>query len=148
MSEIVLLDAGPLGRASNPSATPANLECYNWMESLLISGCRIIVPEIADYEIRRELLRAGKTLGLARLDLLKNSLDYLPLTTNVMLKAAELWAQARNQGRPTADMKALDCDVILAAQALAVNGIVATENVGHLSLFVEAKDWREILPLS
>ena len=65
-----------------------------------------------------------------------------------MLKAAELWAQARNQGRPTADMKALDCDVILAAQALAVNGIVATENVGHLSLFVEAKDWREILPLS
>lgn len=63
MSEVVLLDAGPLGRASNPSATPANLECYNWMESLLISGCRIIVPEIADYEIRRELLRAGKTLG-------------------------------------------------------------------------------------
>jgi len=42
----------------------------------------------------------------------------------------------------------LDCDVILAAQALTENGIVATENVGHLSLFVEAKDWRDILPVS
>jgi len=148
MKKIVLLDASPLGRISNPSATPANLECYNWMESLLMSGCQIIVPEIADYEVRRELLRAGKTRGLARLDLLKNTLDYLPLTTDVMLKAAELWAQARNQGTPTADTKALDCDVILAAQTLAAGGIVATENVGHLSLFVEAKDWRDILPVS
>ena len=148
MNKIVLLDASPLGMISNPSATPANLECYNWMESLLMSGYQIIVPEIADYEVRRELLRAGKTRGLARLDLLKNTLDYLPLTTAVMLKAAELWAQARNQGTPTADAKALDCDVILAAQALAENGIVATENVGHLSLFVEAKDWRDILPVS
>ncbi len=148
MNKIVLLDASPLGMISNPSATPANLECYNWMESLLMSGYQIIVPEIADYEVRRELLRAGKTRGLARLDLLKNTLDYLPLTTDVMLKAAELWARSRNQGTPTADAKALDCDVILAAQALAENGIVATENVGHLSLFVEAKDWRDILPVS
>ena len=148
MNEIILLDASPLGMISNPSATPANLECYNWLESLIISDCRVIVPEIADYEVRRELIRAGKTRGLARLDLLKNTLDYLPLTTAVMLKAAELWAQARNQGTPTADAKALDCDVILAAQALATGGIVATENVGHLSLFVEAKDWRDILPVS
>jgi len=37
-------------------------------------------------------------------------------------------------GRP----KALDADVILAAQALQIGGFVATENVGHLSLFVEA----------
>lgn len=144
MNEIVLLDASPLGMISNPSATPANLECYEWLETLLISGCRVIVPEITDYEVRRELLRAGKTRGLERLDLLKDTLDYLPLTTEVMLKAAELWATARNQGTPTADPKALDCDVILAAQALTENGIVATENVGHLSLFVEAKDWRDI----
>jgi hypothetical protein len=38
----------------------------------------------------------------------------------------------------------LDIDVILAAQAHEVRGIVVTENVGHLVLFVEAKDWGEI----
>ena len=141
---IVLLDAGPLGMISNPNASITNAACYQWMESLVLNGDEVLVPEIADYEVRRELLRARKTQGLARLDILKNSLGYLPLTTPVMLKAAELWAQARNSGLPTADPKALDCDVILAAQALEKDGIVATENVGHLSRFVDARDWRDL----
>ena len=141
---IVLLDAGPLGMISNPNASITNSACYQWMESLVLNGDEVLVPEIADYEVRRELLRAQKTQGLARLDILKNSLGYPPLTTPVMLKAAELWAQARNSGLPTADPKALDCDVILAAQALEKDGIVATENVGHLSRFVDARDWRDL----
>jgi predicted nucleic acid-binding protein len=62
-----------------------------------------------------------------------------------MLKAAELWADARKRGRPTADLNELDGDLILAAQALQVDAIVATENVGHLSLFVEAKHWKDMV---
>lgn len=141
---IVLLDAGPLGMISNPRASAANRECYDWMEWLATRGAWICVPEIADYEVRRELLRANKTLGLNRLDVLKAAVPYLPLTTPVMLKAAELWAEVRRRGLPTADPKALDCDVILAAQALEVDGIVATENVSHLSRLARAKNWREI----
>ena len=141
---IVLLDSGPLGMISNPNATPINRECYDWMESLIISGIPVLVPEIADYEVRRELLRANKMKGISRLNIIKHSIGYLPFTTTVMLKAAELWAQARLSGQPTADPKALDCDVILAAQALEVGGIVATENVGHLSRFVTAQHWRSI----
>ena len=148
MKKVVILDAEPVGLLCAPPNKIDAAECAKWLARVLSTDNRVILPEIADYEVRRELLRADKTRGFARLDLLKNTLDYLPLTTDVMLKAAELWAQARNQGRPTADAKALDCDVILAAQALAENGIVATENVGHLSLFVEAKDWREISPVS
>lgn len=144
MSMIVLLDAGPLGMISNPNASIANRECYQWMESLILNGDEVLVPEIADYEVRRELLRAQKTRGIARLNLLKDSIGYVPITTLVILKAAELWAQARRSGMPTADPKALDCDVILAAQALEANGIVATENVGHLSRFVDARHWRDI----
>jgi len=115
------------------------------MESLVVQGTRVCVPEIADYEVRRELLRANKLQGIARLDLVKNAIGYLPITTAIMLKAADLWAQARRVGLPTADPKALDCDVILAAQALEMNGIVATENVGHLKRFVEARAWRDIV---
>jgi hypothetical protein len=68
-----------------------------------------------------------------------------------MLRAAEFWAQVRRQGRPTTDDKALDVDVILAAQADALEGVgysvvIATTNVGHLSRFVEARLWQEIVP--
>jgi hypothetical protein len=60
-----------------------------------------------------------------------------------------LWAQARNEGYATADNSALDCDVILAAQALLVaedgfEVIVATRNVGHLGQFVDAREWQTI----
>jgi predicted nucleic acid-binding protein len=144
MSITVLLDAGPLGMISNPNATGSNRECYDWMESLVVSGAQVFVPEIADYEVRRELLRANKIHGIARLNLIKNTIGYLSIRTSMMLKAAELWAEARRSGMPTADPKELDCDVILAAQALEVNGIVATENIGHLSRFVAAKHWRDI----
>ena len=144
---IVLLDGGPLGLVSNPKATEAGRECREWMRGLIANGVWVCLPEIIDYELRRELLRANKTQGLARLDLLRSSIPFLPITSQIMLKAAELWADVRRRGLPTADPKALDCDVILAAQALAVNGIVATENVDHLTRLVSAKHWSDITPV-
>ena len=50
----------------------------------------------------------------------------------------------RKQGCPTADPKELNGDVIVAAQAESVGAVVATENVGHISLFIDARGWREI----
>jgi len=135
----IVLDSGPLGKISHPRP---NREVAGWIERLLRGGAVVYVPEIADYEVRRELIRAELHEGVRRLDRLKSVLNYLPINTEVMLKAAELWAEARNRGTPTADPKALDADVILAAQALQISGSIATENAGHLSLFVEAKDWR------
>lgn len=104
----------------------------------------MILPEIVDYEIRRELLRANKLSGLSKSEIL-----YLPITTEIMLKAAELWAKARQQGKPTADNQALDGDVILASQALTLKNlgyevIIATSNKKHLSLFTEVEDWQTI----
>jgi predicted nucleic acid-binding protein len=121
------------------------------LKGLLSAGVSVRVPEIADYEIRRELLRAGKTEGISRLDQLKQQIGYVPLTTEIMLLAAQFWADARNQGLQTASDQALDADVIPAAQAEALeNGSdnspveVATENPRHLSRFVTAKLWWEI----
>jgi len=106
------------------------------------------VPEIADYEVRRELLRARKPRGIDKLDLLAAQLDYLPLTTAAMRQAAVFWAQARQLGLPAAADPALDADSILAAQGLVLNDpelIVATTNVGHLSRFVRADLWQNIV---
>jgi predicted nucleic acid-binding protein len=121
-----------------------NRAVTSWFGRLIDSGATVIIPEIADYEVRRELIRAKLDRSLQRLDFLKGQLRYLPLTTVAMLRAAELWAQARNRGRPTADRKELDGDVILAAQAEQAGGVVATDNVSHLSLFVEARNWEQI----
>lgn len=142
MTDRIVLDAGPLGMISHPRR---NREIADWLVVRLRAGVEIIIPEIAGYEVRRELLRAGKRKGLERLDHLKRELTYLPLDSATMLRAAEFWANARNQGQPTADPKELDCDVILAAQAERATAIVATENVGHLSLFVDARHWRTII---
>ena len=149
MSIVVLLDSGPLGLLTNPKSSSETRECNLWLAGLLQQGIQVKIPEIADYEVRRELLRADKRQGLKRLDDLQNVIDYMPLTTQTMLKAAQFWAQIRKQGMPTADNKALDGDVILAAQAAMIKNdghdvIIATTNVNHLSRLANAKQWRDI----
>jgi predicted nucleic acid-binding protein len=119
----------------------------------LLGGNQVVVPAIVYYEIRRELLRSKKTLGLSRLEALVNASPgrYLPLSDDALRLAAELWAKSRQQGLPTADQNALDVDIILAAQVLSFGKalpdmVIATTNPRHLSLFVAAKRWDEILP--
>lgn len=118
---------------------------------MLRAGHSIYVPEVIDYELRRELLRANKINGLAKLDGLKTVFEYLPITTAAMLRAAELWAQSRRSGVPTGDPQKLDIDVILCAQALTLpvsqnDVIVATVNTGHISRFISADVWTNIDP--
>jgi predicted nucleic acid-binding protein len=148
---LVFLDSGPLGLLSNARGKPRADKCRLWAQGLLSAGVRVFVPEIADYEVRRKLLHIGATTGIRRLDLVKAGHDYAPITTDVMLKAAELWAAVRRAGLPTAADAALDGDCILAALALQAAGpgdvvTVATDNVGHLSRFVDAREWETIVP--
>ena len=149
MSDIILLDAGPLGLITNPRASKENRECNLWMQSQLRKGVWVLVPDISDYEVRRELLRANKTNGISRLDQLIEAVGYAPISTEVLRRAASFWAQARQMGRPTAPDVALDGDMILAAHSEVLSDaghqvVVATTNVKHLELFVDARLWRDI----
>ncbi|MDB9527567.1 hypothetical protein PN498_16330 [Oscillatoria sp. CS-180] len=66
-----------------------------------------------------------------------------------MRQAAKLWAQARQKGQPTAGDKTIDGDMILIAQAKTLGNsdtVIATTNVGHLSRFIAADLWQNILP--
>ncbi|NES44401.1 nucleic acid-binding protein [Moorena sp. SIO2C4] len=149
MSKVIVLDSAPVGLITNPKGAALSLQCQEWFYNIFDRGYDVVLPEIIDYEIRRELLRANKVSGIKKLNRLKAEIIYLPITTEVMLKAAELWAEVRKKGKPTADPKALDGDVILAAQAILVTNYgyevtVATNNTKHLSLFVDAREWQEI----
>ena len=148
MSAAVVLDSTPLGILCHPHNPPHVMACRQWVTDLLAAGRRVIVPEIADYEVRRELIRIGSTVALTNLDSWGSQLEYRVLTTAVMRQAAELWAQARNTGQPTAPNPALDGDVILAAQALGLNTpvVIATGNPAHLARFVPAELWSNITP--
>jgi hypothetical protein len=64
----IVLDAGPLGLVTNPKYSPQSLACAQWLETLVASGAQVIVPEISDYEVRRELLRAQKRNGIPSKD--------------------------------------------------------------------------------
>jgi predicted nucleic acid-binding protein len=110
------------------------------------------VAAIVYYELKRELLRAEKLLSINRLDAFVNANPgrYVPLSDPALRLAAELWAKSRQAGQPTAHSKALDIDVILAAQALSFGAppaevVIATTNPKHLAQFITAKNWFEIL---
>ena len=149
MAGVIFLDSGPLGLLTAPPRRTDTRACNRWLAGLIAARVRIIGPEIADYELRRELLRAGKATSVTRLDALAQATEYLPLTTAAMRRAAELWASARQQGQPTAADTTIDADMILIAQAQtlgAANFVIATTNVGHLSRFAAAELWYLISP--
>jgi predicted nucleic acid-binding protein len=151
---IIFLDSAPLGLLAFPTTpyTPnLALQAKQWATDCDEAGHTLVIPECTDYEICRELLRNNKTASINELDYLKSVCTYLPLHTHTMLKAAELWAQTRQAGKPTAHDENIDIDVILAAQVLTSHYpqediIVATANLRHLSLFVTAELWTNIHP--
>ena len=152
MAEYVLLDSGPLGLACQNPARPTALQCHQRMNALSSRGVEIVIPEIVDYEVRRELIRIGAVSSIHRLDALVNSMGlfYIAITTEQMRQAALLWADARRQGIPTAHQHALDADVILAACTMMIGQpgdqvMVATDNVGHLARYCDARLWSTIV---
>jgi predicted nucleic acid-binding protein len=151
VARIIVPDSGPLGLAARrPSITQVR-QCLAWLARIEMTGARIVLPEIADYEVRRELLRARVTSGIGRLDRLKARFFYLPISTSAMLQAAVYWADVRQRGIPTASPDSLDADCILAGMAATAfdpgdTVMIATNNVIHLNRFsgIDAREWQTI----
>jgi predicted nucleic acid-binding protein len=147
VSKFIVLDATPLGLLCYPNPRGEALRCSVWAQAIRNGSGVLFVPEIVDYEVRRELIRAGRVRSVHMLDkFLRDNLT-IRLTGDQLLHAAQLWAQVRQAGLPTASPDSLDADAILAAQALSLNDpnvIVATSNPAHLQRFVPAEDWRNI----
>ena len=149
--DLLFLDAGVLGLLAHPGGVDEARRCRAWARRMLEAGVRLFVAEISDYEVRRELIRIAATAGLRRLDQLRATLDYAPITSASMGVAGQLWAESRRRGIPNGPDVSVDCDVILAAQALQAAGptrsvVVASENVKHLGQFLDTRPWERINP--
>jgi hypothetical protein len=157
-SVIVILDSGVLDLLASPFQDASEEEeneisqCTEWLYSLLSKGVYVVTSEISDYEVRREFIRIQSD-GLAILDCLREVIDFLPLTTEVMQKAAIFWADTRQNHVPTTDDKNIDADMIISAHwsilSEAFPGravLIATKNIRHLKIFAQenAQEWMNI----
>ena len=148
---IVIIDSGVLFTLISTSKVKEVTDCQDWFYYLLSRSALVVTSAICNYEVKRELIRRKEVPELNNLNQLKTLIDFLPVDEATLELAAELWAEARNKGLPTADDLSLDADVILCAQyqllAEKYPGryvVIATTNVKHLSRFSEAKKWPEI----
>ena len=153
MPRVIVLDSGPLGLAGKSPRKPDAKLCRDWLRNLDLAGALIVVPAIADFEVRRELLRTHARAGILRLDVLLGKFLYAPTTRAVIERAAEYWAHVRQLGMPTESDPSLGADCIVAASASVVSGLgdvttIATDNVAHLIRFpgIDAREWEQIAP--
>jgi len=149
---IVLLDSHPLSLISRSANTEESLRCSRRIQDLLKNEISVVVPEIIDYELRRVLIQAKRDKSIEMLNKLGNKgLIYAPITTEVMLKASNLWAWARNTRQSTASQDKIDIDVILAAQSIVISEItgehtiIATSNIKDLKRYnISVDKWENI----
>lgn len=144
----LLLDSNVLTRVVRPLVAENQPVASAVARLLENPGFQVLVPEIIDYELRRKLLhlkglrhqaRVWAQEALTALDRLA-AVGYVPLTTDAMRLAANLWAQTRSTGRPRGPEDRLDVDVILAAQARQARGQVVTLNQKHFADLVAVFD--------
>jgi hypothetical protein len=156
---IVFLDTNILGLVCNKNTSfDESQQCKKWFDTLFLRGVRIVTSDLCNYEVMRGLktssIRSGQVApGIQSLESLKSDgfLEFLPVATEALDLAANLWAGASTSGRTTRDEKDIDIDIIISAQYqllkdefLGQRVIMATTNLKHLSIFCEAAHWRDI----
>ena len=155
MSSTLVLDATPVSQLAHPSEFPGIRE---WLQDVLATGRRVVLPEVSDYEARRGFAyqctkhpnNRKARRRISRLDELGASLYYAPVSTEQMRRAADVWGDARAKGLTFGPPKALSADAILIAQAESFGDrrsvTVITSNAAHLSPYVKAKRWQDFEP--
>ena len=68
--ERIVLDSTPLALLCQRRGLAQADECRHWLYRHVVAGVRIVVPEVIDYEVRRELVRLQKGAAIRMLDAL------------------------------------------------------------------------------
>ena len=160
---IVFLDTNILGLVAKPrksfnDSLDESDRVQQWFYGLLSKGVRVVTSTLCEYEFRRGLLEPSNTSteiapGIIELDNLANSgvLEFIDVSREDSILAAQMWVDAQAEGRPTSDKKKIDIDVIISAQCLILRQenpgqkvIIATTNIKHISRYCEAANWQDI----
>ena len=88
---------------------------------------RLTFSIITRYEILRGLKAKGATTQLAAFELFCKANETLPLEENIILRAADIYADLYNRGQLIGD-----ADILIAATALEHNLLMVTNNENHL----------------
>jgi len=134
MALTIVLDTSPLSTVTKRQGVAEADACRRWVVDCRRAGHQVLAP------------------GIARLDAFCAVPGcYVSFTDAALRLAVKLRAQARNAGTPPADPKELDCDVLIASQALNLGApratlILATMNPGHLAQFLPVDLWTNIVP--
>ena len=92
MARLILLDSGPLGLIVRALGKPQVVRGVTWLNAVMATGATVIIPEIAHYEVRCELLRIRAVGSPRRLHYAldpSSGFRHLTLSTDAMVKAAE-----------------------------------------------------------
>jgi len=92
------------------------------------------------YEIVRGMRAVRASKQLRTFQSAVETSDVFPISLAVLMRAAELWAEGRNNGHPHND-----ADLIVAATALEAKRLLVTGNTAHYSWItgLQLSDWRE-----
>src|SRR5437868_4688582 len=101
---------------------------------------RLAFSAIAAYEIIRGLHAKRATRQLAAFLKTISTSEVFPVNMPVLMRAAELWADARSGGHPQDD-----ADLIIAATALEQGRVLVTGNTTHFAWIpgLRLADWRQ-----
>lgn len=105
----------------NPDAV-ANAQAY------LASHQQLTISLITRYEILRGLTAKNATQQIAAFDTLCRSLEVLPITDSVVVRAAKVYGALRQSGRLIGD-----ADILIAATCLESGLELVTNNVSHFA---------------
>jgi tRNA(fMet)-specific endonuclease VapC len=101
---------------------------------------RFAFSSITAYEIVRGLQANQATRQLSVFVRTADTSEVLPVTMPILMRAAELWADASRSGRPQND-----ADLIIAPTALEEGRVLVTGNTDHFAWIpgLTLENWRE-----
>jgi tRNA(fMet)-specific endonuclease VapC len=108
------------------------------VNTYLAQHVRLTFSLLTRYEVLRGLKAKRATARLARFERFCGQHEVLPITDDIIVVAADLWATLKQAGQPISEI-----DYFIAATALRHGLAVATRNVAHFGRVpgLTVEDW-------